>query len=355
MIRASACHEQLRVMNSTDPDTYSAELRQRGIDIAGRRVLLSVLAGSDQEPDISEPVVCGGLGRIRHFDQATPPGWPANPLPIVPAARALGLPQTPASMRALVYQNAICNWRCWYCFVPYNLLAGHPARSRWVTAEELVRMYLLLPDESRPAVIDLSGGQPDLVPEWTLWMLDAVRDAGLDRQIYLWSDDNLSNDYLFRFVKDHDISRLAAAPNYGRVGCLKGFDADSFAFNTAAPAEHFDRQFTLLKRLWGTQIDLYCYATFTTPNLPCDPVSTMNRFLDRLQHIAVHLPLRLIPLKIATFGPVHARMRPAHHEALIHQQSMVEAWQQALYARFTPEELVAPVPGDPGRPRSQPG
>lgn len=318
-----------------DPDEFAATLRDRGIDTAQRRILVSVLAGSEQEPDLSEPAVCDGLGRIRHFRRATSPGWPDNLLPIAPAARWLGRAGSPGTMHALVYQNAVCNWRCWYCFVPFNLLAGHASRSRWVTAEELVDLYRALPDDDRPAVIDLSGGQPDLVPEWTVWMIDALADAGLTRQVYLWSDDNLSNDYLFRYLADDQISQLAAAPNYGHACCLKGFDRPSFGFNTGAPADHFDRQLTLLRRIITTGMDVYCYATFTTPVLPASAIDTMRRLADQLQSIDECLPLRLIPLEVNVFSPVHPRLRAPHAESLQLQQHMVAAWQDVLAERFT--------------------
>jgi uncharacterized Fe-S cluster-containing radical SAM superfamily protein len=325
-----------------DPDEFAAMLRDRGVDTDQCRVLVSVLAGSEQEPDLSEPVVCDGLGRIRHFRRATSPGWPENLLPISPAARWLGHAGPPGTMRALVYQNAVCNWRCWYCFVPFNLLAGHASRSRWVTAGQLIDLYRALPDDDRPAVIDLSGGQPDLVPEWTAWMIDALASAGLTRQVYLWSDDNLSNDYLFRYLTDDQISRLAAAPNYGRACCLKGFDRPSFGFNTGAPADHFDRQLTLLRRIVATGMDVYCYATFTTPALPTSPADTMRRLADDLQRIDECLPLRLIPLEVSVFSPVYPRLRARHGESLQLQHHMISAWQAVLAERFTgPQRAMA--------------
>jgi uncharacterized Fe-S cluster-containing radical SAM superfamily protein len=322
-------------MTMRDTDHFAAVLRDRGVDTTQHRVLISVLAGSQQEPDLSEPVVCDGLGRIRHFRQETSPGWPDNPLPIVPVARWLGCASPPKVMRALVYQNAVCNWRCWYCFVPFNLLAGHPSRSRWVSAGELINLYMAIPDQDRPAVIDLSGGQPDLVPEWAVWMIEALSAAGLSERVYLWSDDNLSNDYLFRYLTDDQLARLATAANYGRVGCLKGFDPASFSFNTGAPAELFGRQFTLLRRIVSTGMNVYCYATFTTPILPISPADAMRRLTDQLQAIDECLPLRLVPLEIGVFGPVQRRLRPPHAESLRLQQCMVAAWQEVLAERFT--------------------
>src|ERR1039457_4259875 len=127
-------------MKAIDTDTYSAELRARAVDTVRRTLLVTDLRGSGQEGDLSEPVNCGGYGRIHHFTTATSDGWPPNPLPVVPAAAALGLPRC-SQIRAQVFQNAVCNWRCWYCFVPFSLLSGNPKRSAWFTAAELVDVY----------------------------------------------------------------------------------------------------------------------------------------------------------------------------------------------------------------------
>jgi len=62
------------------------------------------------------------------------------------------------------------------------------------TAGELVDAYLAIP--GRPSVLDLSGGQPDLVPEWVSWTLRALDERRVS-DVYVWSDDNLSTDYFF--------------------------------------------------------------------------------------------------------------------------------------------------------------
>jgi hypothetical protein len=173
-----------------DTAKFAAHLRAQAIDTDGGRVLISRLAGSDQEPDLSAPTNCNGFGRVRHFRSTTSPGWPANPLPIVPACTALGIAPAPEMMRAQVFQNAACAWRCWYCFVPEDLLKADPRRSAWFTADQLIELYRREAD--RPLIMDLSGGSPDLVPEWTPWMMRALVRAGLDRSTYLWTDDNLS-------------------------------------------------------------------------------------------------------------------------------------------------------------------
>ena len=326
-------------MSTIDTDTFSQRLRDRAVDLASRRLLISDLRGTGQEGDLSEPVNCGGYGRIRHFTRATGSGWPENPLPIDPAAAALGLPAGTTGIRAQVFQNAACNWRCWWCFVPFALLAANPARSAMLTADDLAGAYLAVPD--RPPVLDLSGGQPDLVPEWVPWTLRALDERGADRT-YVWSDDNLSTDYFFTRLTAAEQRYVAAHPRYGRVACFKGFDAESFAFNTAAAPELFGRQFTLFARLLATGMDLYGYATFTAPGSAGLPAK-MRAFTDRLQRIAEHLPLRVVPLEILVWGPVAPRMRPEGQASLAVQQDAIAAWDAELARRFTPAERSAPI------------
>src|ERR1700722_4312646 len=90
-----------------DTAKMSEQLRVRAIDISARKVLISRLAGSDQESDLTVPSNCNGYGRIRHFRQQTSSGWPINPLPTVPACKALGF-DPPSVMTAQVFQNAAC-------------------------------------------------------------------------------------------------------------------------------------------------------------------------------------------------------------------------------------------------------
>ena len=320
-------------------DRYSAELRQRAVDVDRQRLLISRLSGSAQEGDLSEPVNCQGLGRVRHFRRETSEGWPANPLPIDPACAALGV--SPVDLlRAQVFQNAACNWRCWYCYVPFPLLSASETRSSWVDASTLVDRYLAEPD--RPAVIDLSGGQPDLVPEWTPWMMRALEDCGLADTTYLWTDDNLSNDYFWRYLSDDDIALVAGWPMFGRVGCFKGYDDESFAFNTAAEPALFQRQFDLFARHLALGVDCYAYVTLTGPDRAVLP-DAIPRFVDRLQDVHELLPLRTIPLEIVRWGPVHRRMTPLRQCALDVQARAVTAWGMELERRFTSDLRDTPV------------
>jgi uncharacterized Fe-S cluster-containing radical SAM superfamily protein len=329
-------------------DEFSARLRERAVRLDSGELLVSTFTGSGQEGDLTDPANCSGVGRVRHFHRSTSPGWPENPLPIDPALRFLGLAASD-TIEAQVFQNAVCNWRCWYCYVPFNMLAGNEKRSAWITPRQLVDEYLALPD--RPPMIDLTGGQPDLVPEWLPWTMAALAEAGASESVYLWSDDNLSNDYFFRYLAEESRAMIADYPGYGRVCCFKGFDDQSFAFNTKASPDLFDRQFALFANLLAAGLDLYAYATFTTPSGD-DVPQLMGAFVDRLQRISETLPLRLIPLEINEYGPVTPRLKDVHRASMEHQQRAIEAWISELQRRFTSADLALPITDVPlGRSR----
>lgn len=326
-----------------DTDAVSDRYRKLSVDIDGKRLLITKFSGTQQEKDFTEPANCGSFGRIRHFRRNVKNDWLPNPLPIDPACKALGLPETDM-LRAQVFQNAVCNWRCWYCFVPFELLAANRKYSDWLSPSQLMDFYLKEPDP--PQMIDLTGGQPDLIPEWIAWMMNEIKGRGLEQQIYLWSDDNLSNDYFWRFLNEKDLEMIATYPKYGRVCCFKGFNAESFAFNTLADAELFGRQFDLMRRLLTTGIDLYAYATFTTPS--CTGIEDdMQRFVDELQKLNENLPLRTVPLQVEVFTPVQQRLDEEKKQALKNQMLAIESWQREIENRFSVEDRsrnIANVP-----------
>jgi uncharacterized Fe-S cluster-containing radical SAM superfamily protein len=327
--------------DALDTDKVSASYRLKCVRLDEKKLLISNFKGTGQEEDLSIPPNCNGFGRVRHFRREASPDWVPNPLPIDPASQALGL--APGELlQAQVFQNAACNWRCWYCFVPFNMLDASPDRAAWVTAGELVDLYLA--EVERPPMMDLTGGQPDLVPEWVPWTMQALRERGLEGKVYLWSDDNLSIDYFWTVLSDAERELVATFKGYGKVGCFKGFDEASFAFNTKAAPDLFARQFELMRRYLATGLDLYAYATFTAL-VPDGIEDAMKRFVDRLQELHPNLPLRTVPLKIGTFGVVKARLavNDERYAAVEHQKRAIDAWKTELESRFSSEERAQSI------------
>ena len=38
-------------------------------------------------------------------------------------------------IEAQAFQNAACNWRCWYCYVPFELLAAKEEHADWLETQ----------------------------------------------------------------------------------------------------------------------------------------------------------------------------------------------------------------------------
>lgn len=320
-------------------EKLSAQYREAAIDLKNKKLLITNFKGTEQEKDFSEPANCNGFGRIRHFNYETSEGWPKNPLPIKPACKALRLDEG-GMITAQVFQNAVCNWRCWYCYVPFKLLSANKENSSWLSPSDLIDLYLQ--EKNQPPIIDLSGGQPDITPEWVPWMMSELISRGLDDKVYLWSDDNLSNDYFWKYLSKEDIQLVTNYKNYGRVCCFKGFDEDSFSFNTMAEPSLFNNQFTLIKRFIDLGIDVYAYITLTSA-VEDDITKKINDFFDRLQSISNYLPLRTIPLEIKIFNPVSSRMNDERSKSILNQNKATESWNYELRKRYSKEEMSIPV------------
>ena len=313
-------------MAAIDTRSRDAAFRAQVVDLDARSVLVARISGTAQERDLSAPTNCDGFGRVRHFRRRVVEGWPDNPLPIVPAARWLRR-APPDIMHAQVFQLAACAWRCWYCYVPFKSMRADLATSAWRTAAALVDEYLAL--EARPPILDLSGGSPDLAPEWIAWTLDAIEQRDAKATTFLWSDDNLSSDRLLRPESRAMLARIARAENYGKACCLKGYDPLSFAFNTRAEPEGFERQLAILSGYARTGLDMYVYLPLVGPPDPAGR-RRIEDLAQRLAAIRDDLPARTVPLFVASFGAMAHRMNAALDDSLKRQWELLAYWREIV-------------------------
>ena len=188
-------------------------------------------------------------------------------------------------------------------------------------------------ENNPPPIIDLTGGSPDIIPEWPIWMMKALEKANLSDRTYLWSDDNLSTEYIFDKLTSSQLDILQSYKNYGRVCCFKGYDSTSFSFNTNAHSEDFERQFLIMSRLLTLDIDIYGYVTLTAQD-DYNLRPRMTEFVDRLQNLSENLPLRIIPLKIDMFSPVRPRMNEIREVSLKVQEAAIKCWNEEIHSRF---------------------
>lgn len=297
-----------------------------------KKVKLSKIANSNQEKDITNPVNFSGYGRIRHFNRKGD-NWNDNPLPIDPACRFFKIPGLD-KIEAEVFQIALCNFNCWYCFVDEKLLRADDEFSSWVSIDEMINFI----SGQHIKLIDLSGGQPDLAPEWSLWVLRGLRSTNLDKDVFVWQDDNLSCNSLRKYLSESEIEELVSFKNYARVGCFKGFDEITFKFNTGMSEHLFDNQFTIMNELIKFGFDVYAYVTFTTPTI--DNIDyKIKSFVEKLQKINPLLPLRTVPLKIRNFTPTSLRLKKENIVSFNLQVQVLEKWNEVLQDNYGKTEI----------------
>lgn len=309
-------------------------LRKKVFDSENRMFLLSKISNSIQSNDLSTPCNCEGFGRIHHFHRQLDPTWISDPLPIDPACHALGIADVDL-IETQVFQLSACNVHCWYCFVPDTLKCADEKLSKWFSAEDMVKLFL--EDAGGARILDLSGGNPELAPEWILDTMKALERLGKIDDIYLWSDDTLTTDFLFEMDKK-DIQYMVSYSNYGKVGCFKGFDTNSFTFNSGLDEAMFDKQFIRFEKYIDLGFDMYGYVTLTCSDIE-NIDERINKFADKLQSIHPLLPLRTIPLKIFEFSPTKTRMNSEYQNALINQEIAIVAWKRMLQDRFCESDL----------------
>ena len=317
-----------------DTDKLAVSLRNR--TIRGRdQFLLTKFTGSLQETDFSERPNCEGFGRIHHFRLKGSDRWIPNPLPQEVAAWRLGaIPE--GETRVQVFQSSACEWRCWYCYVDFALLSAIQSRGSYLTADQILDIFLA--EKNGIRVIDLSGGQPDIIPEWPVRMLESLARRHLEKEYFVWLDDNLSVYYAWHFLTQEELSMISRYRNFARVGCFKGFSPDSFSENTHARPELLQRQIDIMSRWVRQRVDSYGYITLTTRET-AGMNQHLTRFIDEIQSRIGHFfPLRIVPLEIFPFTPMISRMGEAENRALQNQYEVLNAWKDEIQSRFSKSE-----------------
>ena len=294
-------------------------------DHVGKRVYLAKISGSKQEQDLTLPANYNGFGRIRHFRKAQYTDWIQDPLPIDPAVKYLNIDSTD-TIRTQCFQIASCNLNCWYCFVPAELKLGKRTCGEWFSAKQIVNK--ILEDKNSPRVIVLSGGNPELAPEWPLEIIREVEKADAVKDVYIWSDDALSLDYFYKVLSKNEISYMAKYPGYGKVCCFKGFDQESCLFNSRSNILQYHNQMERFMSYYNEGFDLYGYVTLTTPCLT-NVKEKMQIFIDDLRYIHPLMPLRIVPLRITLYKSMEF-MTDIEKEAYSNQFYVLKVWCELL-------------------------
>lgn len=292
--------------------------------------------GLSKEEQLRLNVNCNGYGRIRTFKRKKEIDWIDNPLPQEPFAKALSIDAN-EEIDVQVFEIAKCNLNCWWCFLPDECRTCDPKYTKLFTIEELVDLYLRDAPETR--VIDLTGGNPEIVPEWILGFMKEFEKRNLQNKIYLWSDDVLTTNIMFDKLSKAQIDYMSSYRMYGKVACLKGFDEESFRFNACVSPDVFKNQLYIAKKYIKSGFDIFFYITLTCSNLD-NILQRISNFFDELQKISYYLPLRIVPIKIKVFDNNANRILVGERkDSLDNQYVVLNVWQEELEKRFSKNEL----------------
>jgi len=323
-----------------DPEVITNRLREKAIKIDERKILISNFLGSSQEGDIKAGINCKGFGRMRTTAIEPEPGWVKTTLPHEPASFKLGISIKDLEL-SQIFQSAVCNYNCWFCYVDPRLLRGSFQWARFFSTDELLDMFLI--EEVKPKIITLTGGQPDITPEWTPWMMEGLIKKGLENQYYLWLDDNLSTDFAWKYLTNAQWELMKNYKNFGRVGCLKSFCEEGFYENTGLHPKFFIKQIDILNRLIKSGLDIYGYIILTIESLS-DIHKKVSDFMDFLQNKIHHnILLRIIPLQIKIYTPTQKKLTKSRENALKNQFVVLSVWQEEIYKRYSRAQILKPI------------
>lgn len=336
-------------MKGYNPIELAEKIRPKMIDLENKKVLLAVLAGTEQQKDLTKERFFENIFRSKIYTKAQDRDFdPFRGEPAGVAAEKLGVPPEECNAAFLGQING-CNLNCWYCYVDRVCNSANPKYGRYFTAEEYLTQFLVESRKNQNSAIPelklnilrISGGEVFIIPEIILWMAEAIEKFKLEDYIYVWVDCNLcTGDFYWRYLTPEQREKIRNFKNLGVCVCYKGFDRKTFHENTKATPEFFDEQFKLHRRLIDEGLDVYSYLypiAGSTYNLR----KRLASFMDRLQwEISYYAPLRMATPLIKVYSPTQKRLNPEREKALKNQRLAMEIWKEELQKRFTHEELT---------------
>lgn len=330
-------------MKGFDPIKLAEKLRPRMIDLENKKVLLAILSGTEQAKDLTKGRFWEDIFRSKRYTKD-----PFREEPAALAAAKLSIPEkTSVGSRecnaAFFGQINGCNLKCWQCYVDRRNISANPKYGKYVSAEEYLVQFLIesrkyqnsIHPDLKLNILRISGGDPFIVPEFIVWMIEAIEKFGLEDYIYVLVDSNLSTgNFYWKYLTRTQREKIRNHRNIGFCGCYKGFDEESFTEICGAAPEFFSEQFKMHRRLIDEGLDVYTYLyplTYSDQKLKERIVS----FIERLQkEVNEYAPLRLTTPYTKIYSPTSTRLTPERERALKLQYEAIKIWKEEMKRRF---------------------
>ena len=243
--------------------------------------------------------------------------------------------------RLISAQVGLCNYHCWYCYVPEDILRGKRVQS--LTAEQLVESFLQTRAKERTRglesnVLRISGGEPFLAPDLVLQCLEYIERVGLQEEVFVWSETNLSpflkeagdqSTLVETWLEEQGktLEDLASFNNFALHPCLHGTTFLDFAQTTLVRAEFFDRLVSAFGTLVDCRVDIYPTLSSNT-----SPSEGLEYLFSKLKTISKKLPLRFALIEDDfNYPPVDERLSRERRQGTIYgRKLLITKWSRLL-------------------------
>jgi uncharacterized Fe-S cluster-containing radical SAM superfamily protein len=232
-----------------------------------------------------------------------------------------------------IVQIGICNFRCFYCYVDFRFLSGRNVVE--VDAEEVINQFLRRRQELKQKGIDLnvlriSGGEPMLAPDLTLSCLRKVRELGLEGEVCIKTETNLSPlvpiDGKCAAERWVDLKEFTQYPNFIIHPTFHGIDQDSLRRIAAVNWDEFEMMLDAIRLLLEHQIDFY--PSFGANTVAPDQI---DDFFDALRAIHPKLPLRIAVRKFdLEYDSPATRDNGSRDLMVFDHQETIRGWDRRL-------------------------
>ena len=134
-----------------------------------------------------------------------------------------------------VYQINACNLFCPWCYVDDKNKEGRTNNnSRFFSMSEIIDVFEEERKKQDIYIFRISGGEPTLAVEQWLEALTGLRSRGLEKDIYIWGDTNLTTGHFIDHLQSEGeldknlLEKVGEFPNFGVLCSFKGTDPESF-------------------------------------------------------------------------------------------------------------------------------
>lgn len=193
----------------------------------------------------------------------------------------------------LAIQVGLCNLDCRWCFVDDKLKKCEIGA--YFSAKDIINLWKNVEDRG---ILRVTGGEAFLAPEFLIEIGKELKQLN-SKSRFLWIDTNLLGrdyDIVVKKLTEFNIP-------YGICGCFKGFDEETFEFNTQREGNLLQKQFENTKKILnslGDKGELFFYVPEIIEVLSETIIrEKIKKFIVKIQN-EIHkvAPLRISVLEI---------------------------------------------------------